>query len=139
MKRAYKASVACTYWEASVEFFWVYSTSELESHWLAMALSCFQLYAGRSMQTLNASGKIAAIIISVIGLLGFPCGTLISVFALYLLLSSKGEMIYSPQYKEIIQATPHIRYKTSIIVWIFLFILLGLLGFGFIAAMLGAR
>jgi hypothetical protein len=106
---------------------------------VALALSCFQLYAGRSMQTLNASGKIAAIIISVIGLLGFPCGTLISVFALYLLLSSKGEMIYSPQYKEIIQATPHIRYQTSIIVWIFLFILLGLLGFGFIAAMLGAR
>jgi uncharacterized membrane protein (DUF485 family) len=60
---------------------------------------------------------------------------MISAFALYLLLSSKGEMVYSPQYKEIVQATPHIRYKTSVIVWILLFILVGLIAFGIIAAM----
>jgi hypothetical protein len=89
------------------------------------------------MQTLNANGKIPAIIVSAIGLLAFPCGTLISAFALYLLLSPKGEMIYSPQYKEIVQATPHIRYKTSIIVWILLFLLLGLIAFGIIAAAMG--
>ena len=102
---------------------------------VTLAMSFLQLYAGRTMQTLNASGKIPAVIISVIGLLGFPCGTMISAFALYLLLSSKGEMVYSPQYKEIVQATPHIRYKTSIIVWILLFILLGLIAFGIIAAL----
>ena len=44
-------------------------------------------------------------------------------------------MVYSPQYKEIVQATPHIRYKTSIIVWILLFILLGLIAFGIIATL----
>jgi len=106
---------------------------------VVLAISCLQLYAGRSMQTLNASGKIPAVIISVIGLLGFPCGTMISAFALYLLLSPKGEMVYSPQYKEIVQATPHIRYKTSIIVWILLFILLGVIASGIIAALVSGR
>jgi hypothetical protein len=104
---------------------------------VVLGLSCFQLYAGRTMQTLNAKGKIPAIIVSAIGLLAFPCGTLISAVALYLLLSPKGEMIYSPQYKEIVQATPHIRYKTSIIVWILLFLLLGLIALGIIAVSIG--
>ncbi|MFM7517944.1 MAG: hypothetical protein ACKO3V_13460 [Pirellula sp.] len=103
---------------------------------VTLAMSFLQLYAGRTMQTLNASGKIAAIIVSVFSLFGCPC---IGIFALYLLLSSKGEMIYSPQYKEIVQATPHIRYKTSIVVWILLFILLGLVAFGIIAALVSGR
>jgi len=101
---------------------------------VVLAISCLQLYAGRTMQTLNAGGKIAAIIMSILGLFGFGCPC-ISVFALYLLLSSKGEMVFSPQYKEILQATPHIRYKTSIIVWILLFILVGLIAFGIIATL----
>lgn len=101
---------------------------------VTLAVSCLAFYSGRTMQTLNAGGKIAAIIMSILGLFGFGCPC-ISVFALYLLLSSKGEMVYSPQYKEIVQATPHIRYKTSMIVWILLFILLGLIAFGIIATL----
>lgn len=105
---------------------------------LFLAISIAQLLGGRAMQKLNPKGKVFAIIISAIGLLGFPCGTLISGYLLYLLLSQKGEMVFSDRYKEIMQATPHIKYKTSIIVWIFLFLLLGLIAFGFIAAATGA-
>lgn len=104
-----------------------------------LAIAVAQLFAGRSMQTLNPSGKILAIIVSAIGLLGFPCGTLISGYLLYLLLSAKGEMVFSSPYKEVMQATPHIRYRTSIIVWIFLFLLIGLILLGIIAAIIGAR
>ena len=35
---------------------------------------------------------------------------------LYLLLSAKGKVIFSPQYQEVLKATPHIVYKTSKIV-----------------------
>jgi hypothetical protein len=104
-----------------------------------LAIAVTQLFAGRSMQTLNPSGKILAIIISAIGLLGFPCGTIISGYLLYLLLSAKGEMVFSSAYKEVMQATPHIRYRTSIIVWIFLFLLIGVILLGIIAAIFGAR
>jgi hypothetical protein len=104
-----------------------------------LAIAVAQLFAGRSMQTLNPSGKILAIIISAIGLLGFPCGTLISGYLLYLLVSAKGEMVFSSAYKEVMQATPHIRYRTSIIVWIFLFLLIGVILLGIIAAIIGTR
>jgi len=101
---------------------------------VVLAIGVAQLFAGRSMQTLNPSGKILAIIISAIGLLGFQCGTIISAYLLYLLLSAKGEMVFSSAYKEVMQATPHIRYRTSIIVWIFLFLLIGVILLGVVAA-----
>lgn len=104
-----------------------------------LVIASAQLFAGRSMQTLNPSGKILAIVVSSIGLLGFPCGTIISGYLLYLLVSAKGEMVYSSAYKEVIQATPHIRYRTSIIVWIFLFLLIGVILLGIVAAIFGAR
>jgi hypothetical protein len=77
--------------------------------------------------------------VSAIGLLGFPCGTIISGYLLYLLLSAKGEMVFSSAYKEVMQATPHIRYRTSIIVWIFLFLLIGVILLGVVGAIIGAR
>ena len=58
---------------------------------LAIALPLF--YAGWTMRKLDPKGKILAIIVSAIGLLGFPCGTLLSGYSLYLLLSAKGEFI----------------------------------------------
>ena len=45
-------------------------------------------------------------------------GTLIGFYMLYLLLSKKGTMVFSPEYKEIIAQTPHMKYKTSPVVWI---------------------
>jgi hypothetical protein len=104
-----------------------------------LVIASAQLFAGRSMQTLNPSGKILAVVVSAIGLLGFPCGTIISGYLLYLLLSAKGEMVFSSAYKEVMQATPHIRYRTSIIVWIFLFLLIGVILLGVVGAIIGAR
>ena len=104
-----------------------------------LAIAVAQLFAGRSMQTLNPSGKILAIVVAAIGMLQFPCGTLISGYLLYLLVSAKGRTVFSSAYKEVMQATPHIRYRTSIIVWIFLFILIGVILLGVLAAIFGAR
>jgi hypothetical protein len=81
-------------------------------------------YAGLSMRSLNPNGKTVAIAVACLGLVGIPIGTLISAYILYLLLSEKGKVVFSPEYKAIIAATPHIRYRTSIIVWIFLILLI---------------
>jgi hypothetical protein len=79
------------------------------------------------------------IIISAIGLLSFPCVTLVSACLLYLFFSHKDEMVLSDRYEEIIQGTPHIKYKTLIIVWIFLFILIGVILAAIIATEVAVR
>ncbi len=86
-----------------------------------------------NLRKLTPLGKILGIIVAAIGLLGFPIGTLISAYILYLLLSERGTVVFSPQYKSIIAQTPHIKYKTSIIVWVLLAVigLLFIVGIGF--------
>lgn len=98
------------------------------------ALSTLQFLVGRGLRKLVPWSRIAGIIFSAIGLLGFPLGTLISAYILYLLVSQKGVYIFSPGYARVIADTPHIRYKTSIVVWIFLGLLVALIAFGIIAA-----
>jgi hypothetical protein len=68
-------------------------------------------------------GSNSAIIFSVIGLIGIPIGTLISAYFLYLLLSQKRTMVFSDEYQQVIEQTPHIKYKTSIVVIILLVLL----------------
>lgn len=104
---------------------------------LVFAVGCVQGYAGWCMRKLNPAGKIPAVIVACFGLLGIPIGTLISIYILYLLLSEKGRVVFSPEYRAVIQATPHIRYKTSIIVWVFLIALVLLIGFGIVAMLIG--
>lgn len=86
-----------------------------------------------NLRKLTPLGKILGIIVAAIGLIGFPIGTLISAYILYLLLSEKGTVVFSPQYKSVIAQTPHIKYKTSIVVWILLALigLLFIVGIGF--------
>jgi hypothetical protein len=47
-------------------------------------------------------------VLSGIGLLGFPIGTLINGYILYLFLSKKGRTVFAPEYQEVIEATPHV-------------------------------
>ena len=48
-------------------------------------------------------------------------------------------MVFSDRFEEIIQGTPHIKYKTLIIVWIFLFILIGVILAAIIATEVAVR
>ena len=47
----------------------------------------------------------AALVLLVLGLLGFPIGTLISAYGLWLVLSAKGRVVLSPEYAAIVAAT----------------------------------
>ena len=89
------------------------------------------------LRKLQTWARYVAVLFSVIGLIGIPIGTLISGYFLYLLLSKKGSVVFSEEYKHVIAATPHIKYKTSIIVVIFLVLLAVLLVGGLLAFLLG--
>ena len=72
--------------------------------------------------------KVPVTILSALGLIGFPVGTIINGYIIYLVWCKKGEMVFSPQYREIAEQTPHIKYRTSIVVWfILILILIGIL------------
>ena len=102
---------------------------------LLIALSVAQAFAGYGVRALLRWGRVLGCILSAIGLLGFPFGTLINGYILYLFLSKKGRTVFSPEYKDVIASTPHVKYRTSIIVWIFLALLVGLILVGVGAAL----
>lgn len=97
--------------------------------WFLLGVSVVSIVTGFGLRNLKSWARLIAVVFSVIGLLAIPVGTLISGYFLYLLLSKKGSTVFSEPYKEIIRQTPHIKYETSIILWILLFTLLALIVF----------
>jgi len=95
----------------------------------ALALAFFipigllYFWLGSGLRALNQKVRPVAGVFAAIGLIGFPLGTLINGYILYLLFSAKGKMVFSEEYQGIIDATPHVKYKTSIIVWLILALL----------------
>ena len=97
-----------------------------------------QFWVAAGLRSLTKVGRIGGTIFGIIGLAGIPIGTLISGYLLYLLWSRKGTMVFSERYREVINATPEIKYKTSIVVWVLLGLILILIGIGFTAAIFQA-
>ena len=69
---------------------------------------------------------------SILGVIG---QALIPSYILYLLLSRKGNYVFSHEYQAIVRATPHIKYKTSCMLKvalgvIVLFVIFGIVAFG---------
>jgi len=97
-----------------------------------LCMGLLQGYAGLGLRRLTNSGRILGIVFGVIGLIGFPIGTLFSIYILYLLISQKGKVVFSDTYRQAIAETPHIKYKTSIVIWILLGLVLLLVGIGLV-------
>lgn len=98
-----------------------------------ISIGLFQIWAGVSLRKLKSWAKIPVAILSGIGLIGaFPIGTIIHGYILYLVFSEKGAVVLSDDYKQIIQATPYIKYKTPTIIWVFLGLLILLAAIVFI-------
>jgi len=104
---------------------------------LLVVLGVGQLLAGWGVRALRSWGRTVGCVLSAIGLHGFPIGTLINGYILYLFLSKKGRTIFTPAYQDVIAATPHVKYRTSVLVWIFLALLIGLILFGVLGAFTG--
>lgn len=106
---------------------------------LFIALSLVYFQIGRWLRALNPKARTPATVLAVLGLLGFPVGTLINLYILYLLRSDKGTMVFSEHYQEVMTATPHIRYKTPRVIWILLGLVVAFLTLGIVAALLGSH
>jgi GYF domain 2 len=83
-----------------------------------LAWSGVQIWLGLGLRRLRRNVRIGVTLFSVLGLLGFPLGTLINGYILYLLHSGKGKVVFSEPYRQVIAATPQIRYRTSPIAWL---------------------
>lgn len=70
-------------------------------------------WTGWALRRLDERARGPALILAAVGLLGFPIGTVISAYILYLVASAKGRTILSPEYRALVARTPHIRYRTS--------------------------
>ena len=99
---------------------------------LLALLAALMLVAARGLRTLKRWARGPTAIVAGLGLLGFPIGTLINGYILWLVFGKKGRFILSDEYAAIVTATPDVKYRTSIVVWIFL----GLIIVGVAAAIL---
>ena len=95
-----------------------------------------QFCVGYGLRRLKRWSRVPSGILSGLGLLAIPIGTLINAYILYLIFSKKGKMVFSDEYHDIIKQTPHIKYRTSIVIWVVLGVLLALMGFGLLSAFL---
>jgi hypothetical protein len=103
-----------------------------------LAGAAVSIVTGIGIRRLRPWARIVSIVLSAIGLLGFPVGTLIHGYILYLMLAAKGRRIFAADYPGIVAATPHVKYKTSIVVWILLAVLiLGIVAAVVVATMNG--
>ncbi|HRQ63542.1 MAG TPA: hypothetical protein PKZ76_01530 [Xanthomonadaceae bacterium] len=82
---------------------------------------------GFGFRRLRSWVRIPGGLLSGLGLLAIPVGTLIHGWILYLMFCAKGRMVLSPDYQRVIAATPHVRYQRTVGDWIALAVVLVLL------------
>lgn len=98
-----------------------------------LILAVGQGFVGYGLRRLQGWARIPTIILSSIGLLGFPVGTLINLYILVKVAGKQGKFVMTPEYQRIIAATSHVKRKSSIVA-IVLLVLLVIILIGIIAA-----
>lgn len=102
-----------------------------------LAVGIVLAFVARGLRKLRSWTVFPAALVSLIFLPACPLGTFICIRILYLLFSDKGGVVLSLEYRDVIRQTPHIKYKTSIVVWILLAMLLVGLGVAFMIIVAG--
>lgn len=92
-------------------------------------------YLGMGLRRLDAKVRTGVTILAVIGLLFIPIGTLINGYILYLLHSGKGKRVMTPEYQAVFAQTPHIKYRTPVLLIILLVLIIVLAIVGFVAVL----
>lgn len=77
------------------------------------------LLAGWGLRRLAPWARVPVAFFSTLGLLSFPAGTGVNLVVLYLVFSPAGWVVFSPEYREVIERTPHVRYSRSrlVLIW----------------------
>ncbi|MGJ8677747.1 MAG: hypothetical protein ACSHX0_09540 [Akkermansiaceae bacterium] len=86
------------------------------------AMGALLIAAAVGIRKLKFWGRVTATVVSSVGLLGFPIGTVVNLYILFLLWNKKSKVVFSEDYKLVISKTPHVKYKTPKVVWILLLV-----------------
>jgi hypothetical protein len=112
---------------------------------MLFALGLLNIFVGIGMRRLQPWARWTETVLVSINLLASlfqinPVALLISGYILYLMVSAKGEMIFSRRYKEVIALTPHIKYKMSrwvkTMLWVLLAFFVVLIGLAIVGALM---
>jgi hypothetical protein len=107
---------------------------------LYFVLGVLSLVLGYGFRRLKPWVTVPATILSALGLLAFPVGTLINARILYLIYCKKGRIVLAHGYSDVIAATPHMKYRLTAGDWIALgFLGLLVLGLVFLFGSLALR
>lgn len=95
-----------------------------------LAFCAFFFFVARGLRAFRPWARTTAGVLSGLSLLAgiitpphIPVGGIIPGYILYLLYSKKGRRIFQSDYPDIIAATPDVKYKTSVVVWVLLALL----------------
>lgn len=118
-----------------------------ESLWavgLVLGLGLLAAALARGLRNLRRwAGVLAAVWSGILIILGIPdlpessIQMIISVYILWLMVSPKGLFVTSLDYQIVIAQTPHVKRRTSVLVWVLLILLLAILAAGVFSAMSG--
>jgi hypothetical protein len=92
--------------------------SSLILGFVLIAIATLYAVFGRAIRRLEPWSRTPATVLACLGLLGFPLGTAINGYILYLLHSNKGKTLFTPEYREIMLQTPEVHAKTSLALWL---------------------
>lgn len=85
-------------------------------------LAILNIFIGRGLRRFKPwarwAGVVVAAVFVVLSMVTFPVGPIINGIILYLLACRKSARIFAPDYQAIIAATPHVRHRTPVGVWI---------------------
>lgn len=85
-------------WGITILQFFMGATFALTGYWL---------------RQFKSSARVPATLLSVLTLALIPLGTVVGIYTLYNIHNKRGRMILSPQYQDILDATPHIIRASS--------------------------
>ncbi len=139
-------SIGILYWLAAIGMGLVsvlmLSTGEGQERALGalfLVIAIVYLMTGSAIRRFKPWSRVVTGILSGIGLIGFPVGTLINGYILYLIFGKKGKVVFTESYQEVIAATPHIKYQTSKWVWIVLGVIVLVIALAMIGLVVGNR
>ena len=88
------------------------------ARWIVMALD------GIGLAGLAISAVLGSLDDPLVGLLALGVGGLIPGYILYVLAAPKAGVVFSPEYRWVVEATPHVKPRTSPLLWLILLVLL---------------
>lgn len=104
---------------------------------VSLVLGVAFLVCALDVRRLSPRARVTGSILAAFSLINIPVGTLIGLYALYLFHSEKGRVVLDVDYARIRELTPDVKYRTSVLVWIALAVLLAAVAFGVLAAFFG--